>query len=94
MEINLSSYIKELLEELQMQDCKLVKTPIGSKIELMIEHDEKLDDQLVNEYQETVSNINYLANNSRSDLCQVANVLCRYMSRPARAHYEPLKIQN
>jgi hypothetical protein len=93
LKISQSSYIKQKLEQFGMQDCKNVKTPIGSDVKIMIDrdHNETISANEVEQYSEMVGVLAYLANASRPDVSFVAAVLCRYIGKPARVHIETAK---
>lgn len=91
MKIDQKKKIAEMLQRFGMENCKPQKNPVGVTDKLMIEHDEVLPAEERLEYQEITGGINYIANCSRPDLAYLSGVLCRYISKPARVHYDTAK---
>ena len=91
MRLSQESYINEMLERFGMEHCKTARTPLGTGVQIMIEHNEKPSIELIKEYQEIVGALNYLANSTRPDIIYVVSVLCRYLSNPAKVHHETAK---
>lgn len=91
MRLSQHGYINEMLERFGMEHCKAARTPLGTGIEIMIEHKETPSIDVIKEYQEIVGALNYLANSTRPDIIYVVSILCRYLSNPAKVHHETAK---
>ena len=82
--ISQEQYVKEILEQFELSNCKPVSSPIvpGTCFDANAVVFED-----INLYQQIVGSLLYLANSSRPDICFAVNVLSRYATKPTVEHY-------
>jgi len=84
--INQQSYIENVLETFNMQNCKEVSTP-GPTMDLNME-----DNNLVSvPYREAIGKLLFLASVTRPDIAYATNQLSSYMESPRLVHWEGVK---
>ncbi len=90
--INQSNYVKELLSEFQMQNCKAAKTPLApSEKFIKTSVGEELDYKEAARYRTLVGSLMYLATATRPDLAFAATYLSQFSSNPAKCHLQAAK---
>lgn len=93
--IDQTKYIKEILENFGMTDCKPVASPADPNVKLNKNMSPKMDEErndMANvPYQEAVGSILYLANGSRPDISFAVNNVSRFNKNPGRAHWQAVK---
>lgn len=84
-------YIKELLRRFNMEDAKMVSTPIESNTKVtkeMCSSSEAERNEMKNRpYRELIGGLIYLANATRPDIAFAANTLSRFCVNPGKMHW-------
>lgn len=81
-------YVADLLNQLNMGQCKHVETPMGVNEKFQIEDDAELTDPGI--YRSLIGKLLYLTH-TRPDICYSVNYLSRFMSKPSSHHLIAVK---
>lgn len=93
LRIDQTEFIKDLLREYKMEDCKIERTPLNTAIELVC-HEENCENcQVVDstQYRGLVGKLLYLAGSTRPDIAFTISSLSRFNINPHRHHWEAAK---
>lgn len=89
------TYIEEILERFEMNNCKPAATPMNVSEKLTREDQPKTDkekDQMQGvPYQEAIGSLMYLAQCTRPDIAYAVGHLSRYSSNPGPRHWNAVK---
>lgn len=83
-------YALDLLERLNMENCRPVPTPMCTHEKLTQESGQALNEDDAFKYRSTVGALQYLTL-TRPDLSFAVNKVCQYLSRPTDVHWEAVK---
>ena len=72
-----------ILKRFNMLECKVMATPMDSKLKLLADDSLELVD--VTHYRQIIGSLMYLTN-SRPDICFAVNTLSQYLVQPRRVH--------
>ena len=89
MKIDQTEYINQLLENFNMVDCNIKKTPVPSGAMLYESVGEPLND--CTEYMSIVGRLIYLSVHTRPDISFIVSRLCQFMSNPTEYHLKLAK---
>lgn len=83
------NYVKNLLNDYDMADCKPVATPMEPGTHLLPATDEELAAFAAsgNNYRKAVGSLNYLVQCSRPDLAFASSQLSQYLEKPGTKHW-------
>lgn len=83
------SYVENLLNSYDMDDCKPVATPMEPGSHLLPATDEELADFAASghNYRRAVGSLNYLVQCSRPDLAFASSQLSQYLDKPGTRHW-------
>eukprot|EP00921_Rhytidocystis_pertsovi_P010749 GHVQ01017313.1.p1 GENE.GHVQ01017313.1~~GHVQ01017313.1.p1 ORF type:complete len:211 (-),score=22.40 GHVQ01017313.1:85-717(-) len=84
--INQASYIKELLHNFGLEDCKPISTPCDKGVVIHPPNDAESGDTSVLRYHELVGKLLYLSTTCRPDICFIVNALRRVLAKPTGMH--------
>ena len=84
------NFTKELLQKLQMSECKQVDTPIDPSIKLMKRTEEEEEFDKV-KYQSAVGSLLYLSTRTRPDIAFAVGNTARYCAQPSPSHWSAVK---
>ena len=87
--ISQAKYVNEVLERVNMQDCKAAITPIVMGLKLSKEDNSKDFDPSL--YKSIVGSLMYLTA-TRLDIMHAVSLISRFMERPKEAHCQETKI--
>ena len=80
-------YIERILNEFEMENCKVVITPMDSKLKLRDIKDVS-DEEVVNmPYRKLVGSLLYLATHTRPDISEAVGNLSRNLEKPTNDHW-------
>jgi hypothetical protein len=80
-------YVKEKLNEFNMHECKMMKTPEQSGVKLIeAEDDERLDDKHTKVMRGIVGSVMYASVSTRPDITHAVNMVARFMAKPGNHH--------
>jgi len=88
--INQQGYIHRMLQRFGMEDCKPLKSPMCSLVELDKSNEEKSEEKRF-PYREAVGCLNYIATITRPDISYVVGILARYGNDPQELHWKAVK---
>jgi hypothetical protein len=88
--INQQGYIHRMLQRFGMEDCKPLKSPMCSLVELDEFNEEKSEEKRF-PYREAVGCLNYIATITRPDISYVVSTLARYGNNPQELHWKAVK---
>ena len=81
------SYIKKILTEFGMSECRSAKTPLQKQHNLQSSSPaDLLDTEQTNQYARLVGYVMYAATQTRSDLSFSVGLLCRFLAHPSTYH--------
>ncbi|KAL7767857.1 hypothetical protein ACKLNR_002158 [Fusarium oxysporum f. sp. zingiberi] len=86
--IHHKTYVDQMLQKFDMTRVKTRKVPMNPGTNLTLKEAPEDDPAFVNEYQQKVGSIVYLAGKSRPDISFAANYTARFMSKPSRDHMD------
>ena len=90
-----SEYVKKVLSRFNMNEAKLVSTPLGSHFKLSKEQSPKTKEERNNmskvSYASTIGNLTYAMVCTRPDIAHAVRGLNRFMSRLGKQHWEVIK---
>ena len=78
------AYVENLLEKFNMQDCRVVDTPLPIK-NYVLEASKPMED--INLYQQLVGSLIYLSNSTRPDIAYAIRALASVMHAPAESDF-------
>ena len=80
-------YVKEKLNEFNMHECKMMKTPEQSGVKLVeAAENEKLDDKYTKMMRGIVGSVMYASVSTRPDITHAVNMVARFMAKPGHHH--------
>ena len=95
LKLSLSEYVKKILSRFNMNEAKLVSTPLGSHFKLSEEQSSKTEEERdhINKvlYASAIGSLIYAMMYTRLDIAHIVGVMCRFMSRPGKQHWEAVK---
>ena len=91
LKIHQTIYIDKLLKRLNMDKSNPTLLPIPAETVLKPDEDNLLDITDAAVYRQIVGSANYLVNNTRLDISYAVGQLARFMSKPARTHFQHAK---
>lgn len=83
LKLSQGRYARELLSRHSLIDCKPAATPMERRMELS---SEPVSAKRVAEYNQIVGGLQYLANQTRPDICFATNHLARFLTNPSEEH--------
>ena len=86
--ISQEQYIKTILEQHGMADCKPAKTPMAANLQLPMLTEAKID---ITEYQRYIGSLMYLMICTRPDIAYSVGVLSCHVACPGRTHMQAVK---
>ena len=90
LKLTKSEYVKKVLSRFNMNEAKLVSTPLGSHFKLSKEQStntkEKMNHMSKVPYASAISSLMYAMMCTRPDIAHVVGVVSRFMSRPGKQH--------
>lgn len=88
-----TSFIKDLLKEYQMEDCKIERTPTNSSLELICPEENCENCRIVDStiYRSLIGKLLYLAGSTRPDISFTISSLSRFNLNPHRHHWDAAK---
>ena len=87
-----TAYAKRVLENFNMSDCKPIKTPLASNLNLsLMDSPDEVDPRLQSEYRAIVGSLMYLYQWTRPDLGFAVIFLSRYLHKPGEKHLQAAK---
>ncbi|MBW0541438.1 hypothetical protein O181_081153, partial [Austropuccinia psidii MF-1] len=88
-----ASYVKELLHEYDMSECKPVATPMvaNSKISAASDDDHQQFLSLNKNYRKAIGKISYLQVATRPDLAFITSQLSQFLEKPGHSHWIAFK---
>ena len=95
LKLSQSEYVKKVLNRFNMNEAKLVSTPLGSHFNLSKERssktEEKRDHTSKVPYASAIGSLVYAMVGTRPDIAHAVGVVSRFMSRPRKQHWEAIK---
>uniref|UniRef100_A0A7N2R0F3 Integrase catalytic domain-containing protein n=1 Tax=Quercus lobata TaxID=97700 RepID=A0A7N2R0F3_QUELO len=95
LKLSQSEYMKKVLSRFNMNEAKLVSTPLGSHFKLSKEQspktEEKRDHMSKVPYASAIGSLMYAMVYTRPDIAHAVGVVSRFMSRPGKQHWEAVK---
>ncbi|CAK9816458.1 Retrovirus-related Pol polyprotein from transposon TNT 1-94 [Anthophora quadrimaculata] len=95
IKLSQARYIEGLIAKFNMQNAKVVSTPMESNIKISKEmgpsNEEERIEMKKKPYRELIGGLIYLANATRPDIAFAAGTLSRYSSDPGKTHWELAK---
>lgn len=88
IEVKQTTYVKCILEKVNMQTCKPVRFPMDSKVHIGKDEGGELVDSTL--YRSIIGELRYLVH-TRPDISYSVGVLSRYMESPTRLHPNAVK---
>ena len=83
-------YVKKILSRFNMNEAKLVSTPLGSHFKLSEEQSPKTEEEMDHmskmPYASAISSLMYTMVCTRPDIAYVMGVVSRFISRPRKQH--------
>ncbi|KAE8666201.1 Retrovirus-related Pol polyprotein from transposon TNT 1-94 [Hibiscus syriacus] len=90
-----AEYINKVLSRFNMQDAKLVSTPLGVHFRLSKEQSPKKEEELAHmvkvSYASTIGSLMYAMVCTRPDIAHAVGAVSRYMNNPGKVHWEAVK---
>lgn len=88
-------YIEKLLKKYQMNESRIVSTPLGQQFQLSASQGPKSEEEqnLMKQipYASIIGSVMYVMICTRPDLAHAVSITSRYMSNPGKAHWQALK---
>ena len=95
LNLSQSEYIKKVLKRFNMQDAKVVSTPLASHFRLTKEMCPKAQEEVDNMsnilYSSTIGSLMYAMVCTRAYIAHAVGVFRRYMSNPSLGHWNIVK---
>ena len=95
LKLSQSKYVKKVLSRFNMNEAKLVSTPLGSHFKLSKEQslktEEEMDHMSKVPYVSAIGSLMYAMVCTRPDIAHAVGVVSRCMSRPGKQHWEAIK---
>ena len=95
LKLSQSEYVKKVLSRLNMNEAKLVSTPLGSHFKLSKEQSSKTEEERDHMskvfYASAIGSLMYDIVCTRPDIAHTMGVVSRFMSRPGKQHWEAVK---
>ena len=95
LKLSQSEYVKKVLNRFNMNEAKLVSTPLGSHFKLSMEQSPKTEeerDYMSNmSYVSTIGCLMYAMVCTRPNIAHAVGVVSRFMSRPRKHYWEVVK---
>nr|CAN80991.1 hypothetical protein VITISV_021529 [Vitis vinifera] len=92
LKLSQSEYVKKVLSRLNMNEAKLVSTPLGSHFKLSKEQSPKTKEERDHmskvPYASAIGSLMYAMVCTRPDIAHAMGVVSRFMSRPKKQHWE------
>ena len=90
MTICQKTYLNDVLDRFDMQNCKPVSTPMeaGKVFTVLADNEEPVDVKL---YQAAIGSLNYAAIATRPDISTAVGKLSQYMRNPSKDHWMGVK---
>ncbi|MBW0499102.1 hypothetical protein O181_038817 [Austropuccinia psidii MF-1] len=87
------TYVKNLLDEYQMMDCKPVSTPMvpNSRLQEASEEEKHAFKELKINYQQAIGKISYVQVSTRGDLSFTMSQLSQFLENPGIKHWQAFK---
>jgi hypothetical protein len=87
-----STYMKKVLKQFGMEECKPVSTPMESGVaNTLIPATEEANDAIIKWYQQLIGSLMWSAVHTRPDLAYSVGVLSRYAHNPSQIHCALIK---
>ena len=90
LKLSQSKYVKKVLSRFNMNEAKLVNTPLGSHFKLSKEQSPKTDEERDHmskvPYASTIGSLMCAMVCTRPDIAHAMGVVSRFMSRPGKQH--------
>ena len=90
-----SKYVKKILSKFNMNEAKLMSTPLGSRFKLSKNQSLKIEKEMDHmskvPYASTIDNLMYAMVCTRPNIAHAMGVVSRFMSRPGKEHKEAVK---
>ena len=95
LKLSQSEYVKKVLSGFNINEAKLVSTPLGSHFKLSKEQSPKTEEEKDHmskvPYASTIGSLMYVMVCTRSDITHAVGVASRFMSSPGKQHWEVVK---
>ncbi|RVX04234.1 Retrovirus-related Pol polyprotein from transposon TNT 1-94 [Vitis vinifera] len=95
LKLSQSEYVKKVLNRFNMNEAKLVSTPLGSHFKLSKEQSPKTEEERdcmsKVPYASTIDSLMYAIVCTMPDIAHAVGVMSRFMSRPGKQHWEAVK---
>ncbi|RVX07254.1 Retrovirus-related Pol polyprotein from transposon TNT 1-94 [Vitis vinifera] len=95
LKLSQSEYVKKFLSRFNMNEAKLVSTPLGSHFKLSKEQSAKIEEERDHmskvPYASAIGSLMYAMVCTRPDITHAMGVVSRFMSRPGKQHWEAVK---
>ena len=95
LKLSQSEYVKKVLNRFNMNEAKLVSTPLGSHFKLSKEQSPKTEEERDHmskvPYASTIVSLMYAMVCTRPYIAHAVGVVSRFMSRPGKQHWEVVK---
>ena len=90
-----SEYVKKILSKFNMNEAKLVSTPLGCHFKLSKEQSpktkEEMDHMCKVPYASAIGSLMYVMVCTRPDIAYAMGVVSKFMSRPGKQHWVAIK---
>nr|CAN76388.1 hypothetical protein VITISV_037906 [Vitis vinifera] len=95
LKLSQSEYVKKVLSRFNMNEAKLMSTPLGSHFKLSKEQSLKIEEERDHmskvPYASAIGSLMYVMVCTRPDIAHAVGVVSRFMSRPGKQHWEAVK---
>ena len=95
LKLSQAEYVKKIFNRFNMNEAKLVSTPLGSYFSLSKEQSPKTKEERDHmskvPYASVIGSLMYDMVCTKPDIAYVVGVVSRYMSRPEKQHWETVK---
>ena len=95
LKLSQSEYMKKILSRFNMNEAKLVSTPLGSHFKLRKEQSPKIEEERDHMSKmplaSAIGSLMYAMVCTRPDIVHAVGVVSRFMSRPGKQHWEAIK---
>ena len=95
LKLSQSEYVKKVINRFNMNEAKLVSTPLGSHFKLNKEQspktEEKMDHMSKVPYASAIGSLMYAMVCTRPEIAHAVGVVSKFMSRPGKQHWEAVK---
>ena len=95
LKLSQSEYVKKVLSGFNINEAKLVSTPLGSHFKLSKEQSPKTEEEMDHmskvPYASAISSLMYVMVCTRPDIARAVGVVSRFMSMPGKQHWEVVK---